>query len=227
MPGAQHWRSLLFVHWRIPLAELRPLVPTDLELDTYEGNAFVGLVLFTMPMVKPFVPFPGGFAFHETNVRTYVRRNGHPGVWFFSLEAASSLAVRAARFVFHLPYFRADMELIQRDHEISYHSERRWPPPTPATCRVRCRVGDAIGTAAAGTLEHFLVERYTLYSASPKGAILRGEVEHLPYSLRRAEVLELDENLLAAAGMVRRDEIISPVLFSDGVDVKVRGPYRD
>lgn len=227
MRGAQHWRSLLFVHWRVPVAEVRPLIPTGLELDTYEGDAFVGLVLFTMPMVKPFVPFPGAFAFHETNVRTYVRRNGRPGVWFFSLDAASSLAVRAARFVFHLPYFRADMELVQRGDEISYHSERRWPPPTPATCRVRCRIGENIGVAAAGTLEHFLVERYTLYSASPKGAILRGEVEHVPYPLRRAEVLELDESLLAAAGIRRPDEVVSPVLFSDGVDVEVRGPYRD
>jgi uncharacterized protein YqjF (DUF2071 family) len=119
------------------------------------------------------------------------------------------------------------MELIRRGDEISYHSERRWPPPAPATCRLRCRIGDDIGVAAAGTLEHFLVERYTLYSATPKGALLRGEVEHPPYRLRRAEVLELDENLLAAAGIRRPDEVVVPVLFSDGVDVTVRGPYRD
>jgi uncharacterized protein len=232
MKGAHAWRSLLFVHWEVPVAALRPLIPPSLAIDTHEGKAYVGLVPFTMPMVKPFVPFPTplAFSFHETNVRTYVRPaagGGAPGVWFFSLDAASSLAVRAARWLFHLPYFRADMQLEQDDGvHVHYRSQRRWPPPTPATCDVRCKPGIPLGPAAPGTLAHFLVERYFLYSLSPRGALYQAQVHHEPYPLRAAELVSLDETLVAAAGIRRPDQIDAPILYCDGVDVTVSGPSR-
>lgn len=200
------WHDLSFLHWRVPAASLRPLVPGALEVDTFDGDAFVGLVPFTMRGVRPWwaPPLPGTTAFHETNVRTYVHRDGRdPGVWFFSLDAASRLAVLAARTLWHLPYHHARMEL-QRDGElVHYRSERLRPPPLPGHCRVTCRPHGVARPAAPGSLEHFLAERYLLYTLGARGALLRGAVHHEPYPLQAAEVLACDENLLAAAGIAR------------------------
>jgi uncharacterized protein YqjF (DUF2071 family) len=110
----QNWRDLLFVHWPIPCESLRPLIPAPLELDLFEGTAYVGLIPFTMTGVRPIgLPAVAGLSsFHETNVRTYVHVGGRdPGVWFFNLEAANSIAVRLARRLFHLPYHYARMFL--------------------------------------------------------------------------------------------------------------------
>jgi uncharacterized protein len=236
--GAHAWRSLLFVHWEIPADELRPLIPPELTLDTFDGKAYVGLVPFTMPMVKPIAALPVSLAFHETNVRTYVRHGDRSGVWFLSLDAASTLAVWGARILFHLPYFRSDMTLDVDDDgdggggggggggEVSYRSERRRPKATPAACALRCRRGALLGPAAPGTLAHFFVERYSLYSRTPRGQLTRGDVHHRPYQLRAAEIVTLEESLLAAAGLRRPAEVSGPVLFCDGVDVEVTGPHR-
>lgn len=221
--GHHQWRALLFVHWEVPIATLRALVPAGLEIDTHEGRAYVGLVPFTMSGIRPtrFLPaMPGVSAFHETNVRTYVHRDGAPGVWFFSLDAASSLAVRAARRFFHLPYFRAEMAYEQRDAKVAYRSERLWPGPTPATLDLAYAIGDDAGPSEPGSLQHFLAERYFLFAAKKDGTILRGQVHHTPYPLKRATIARLDESLVAAAGVRERSEIAS-VLYSPGVDVEV------
>src|SRR5688572_14478242 len=108
--GTQNWRELLFVHWTFEPEIMRKLVPDVLELDLWEGRAYVGLVPFAMEDVRPaFSPRVLGMDFLETNLRTYVVHNGEPGVWFFSLEAASRLAVKAARMMWGLPYFHAEM----------------------------------------------------------------------------------------------------------------------
>ena len=150
----QKWRDLLFVHWPVSVDVLRPLVPAELELDLFDGTAYVGLVPFTMTGVRPVgLPAVAGLStFHETNVRTYVRlADRDPGVWFFSLEAANAIAVHLARRLFHLPYHFARMFL---EHEpatgspepatILYAGTRRWPGPLPASYAVRARpVGPA------------------------------------------------------------------------------------
>jgi uncharacterized protein YqjF (DUF2071 family) len=221
--GHHQWRSLLFVHWEVPVATLRALVPERLAIDTHEGKAYVGLVPFTMRGIRPtrmLPPIPGVSAFHETNVRTYVHLDGAPGVWFFSLDAASSLAVRAARRFFHLPYFRAEMELAEDGDAIAYRSKRLWPEPTPGTTDVACALGEDAGVSEPGSLQFFLAERYFLYAAKPDGRIVRGQVHHTPYPLRRAQVTRLEESLLNAAGIARPQEIAS-VLVSPGVDVEV------
>ena len=229
--GVQRWRTLLFVHWEVDAAVLRPLVPAGLTLDTFEGRAFVGLVPFTMEGIRlawaP--PVPGTRRFHETNIRTYVHAGGEdPGVWFFSLDAASSLAVRVARAFFHLPYFRARMELDVQSARISYRSARLWPAPVPATLDLDATIGEALPRAAPGTLEHFLAERYVLY-AEGNGRLHRGRVHHAPYPLHAARVDRMEQSLLDAAGLrglgagdtAARALLPCSVLYSPGVDVDI------
>src|SRR5262245_15329271 len=115
--GYQKWRHLLFLHWEADPEGLAGHLPSGLEVDTHEGKAYVGVVPFTMRDVVPrwAPPVPGVSHFHELNVRTYVLHDGVPGVIFFSLDAASTVAVAAARSVWRLPYHRASMKLDQRD----------------------------------------------------------------------------------------------------------------
>jgi uncharacterized protein YqjF (DUF2071 family) len=210
----QRWAELLFLHWAVPETMLRPLIPPGLEIDTFEGNAYIGLVPFTMTGVRPklFPPFPPLSNFHETNVRTYVHFRGRdPGVWFFSLDAANSLAVRIARAWYKLPYHFAKMQMtyvadLSRPIQwIDYATERLWPAPTPAHCQVRYAPLGPVAPAQVGTLEHFLAERYILYTCS-QGKLFSGQVHHAPYPLQTAQFARLEETLLAAAGIQRPDE---------------------
>lgn len=224
----QRWRHLSFLHWEVEAEALARLLPAGLTLDTWEGRAYVGLVPFTMRGVRPvwLPPFPPVSNFHETNVRTYVHHEGRePGVWFFSLEAASSVAVRLARAWYKLPYFRATMELKQEGEAWVYHSERRWPQPVPARCAVRCVPRGPAAASEPGTLQHFLVERYNLYTVA-EGGLYRGRVHHPPYAVQAAEVEAVDESLLAAAGIRRPAGLPSLAHFSAGVDVDVFGLER-
>jgi uncharacterized protein YqjF (DUF2071 family) len=225
----QKWRDLLFVHWPIPASVLRPLIPAQLELDLFDGTAYVGLVPFRMTGVRPVgLPAVAGLStFAETNVRTYVRLADHdPGVWFFSLEAANAVAVHLARRLFHLPYHFARMFLEHQPRTgppepatILYSGTRRWPGPLPASYMVRARPVGPIQPATMGTLEHFLVERYILFTAWDN-RLYKGYVHHRPYPLQSAEVFSLDETLLAAAGIERPD--VAPLAhFAAGVDVDV------
>ncbi len=218
----QTWSELLFLHWRFPPEQIRPLLPPGLELDTFEGEAYVGLVPFTMTGVRPVwsPPIAPLSNFHETNVRTYVHCKGRdPGVWFFSLDAANVAAVQIARTLWKLPYYFARMRLEKAQGEIEYVSERLWPAPVPAVSTIRCRPVGPVTPAAVGTLEHFLAERYILY-AYTRSRLYRGRVHHTPYPLQSAEVLTLDESLLAAAQLTRPD---TPPLahYASGVNVRV------
>ena len=202
----QRWAELLFLHWVVPIETLRSKIPPELSIDTFEGNAYVGLVPFTMSDVRPaWAPAFGPLSnFHETNVRTYVHYEGRdPGVWFFSLDAASTPAVLGARTVWSLPYHRASMSLTKRDDVVSYRADRRWPGPTPAHCNVDYRVEGAPNAATPGTLEFFLAERYILYAQMRDGSLRSGRVHHVPYPLQPASVLALDETILVAEGIAR------------------------
>lgn len=226
----QKWRSLLFLHWPFPPEQVRALLPPGLDLDLFGGDAYVGIVPFTMRGVRPvgLPPVPGLSAFHETNVRTYVHVKGRdPGVYFFSLEAASAIAVKLARSLFHLPYHHARMSLTtgpdaatQSGLILHYASERLGPDPLTATSQVTCRIASVNPSPAPpGTLDHFLIERYLLYT-SDRGKLCRGQVHHSPYLVQTAEIVTLAETLLAANGLSRPDR---PLLahFSSGLDVEI------
>lgn len=232
--GYQVWTHLLFVHWRVPAERLRPLIPAGLTLDTWDGDAWVGLVPFDMSGVRPwwFPAIPGVSHFLETNVRTYVHLDGRdPGVWFLSLEASNSLAVRVARWRWHLPYYRARMELERRGDAIDYRSRRLWPGPAGAGCEIRATIGPLLGhdeperalpagRAGPGTFEHFLVERYILYAQGARGDLYAGRVHHVPYPVREAHLTQFDQTLLPATGIVPPGPPCHTA-FSDGVSVEI------
>jgi uncharacterized protein YqjF (DUF2071 family) len=212
--GTQNWRKLLFLHWTLPVERVREHVPAGLELDLWKGEAFVGVIPFVMEDVRPrFIPKLLAMQFLETNVRTYVRRNGEPGVYFFSLEAASRLAVIAARASFGLPYHYARMSL----HDGTYQTVRE---RGGARLKVTYRVG---GAMQKGALEHFLVERYLLFVKRGE-KILRAQVQHVPYPLQSAAVLSVEDSLVAAAGLPAIEGAPRHVCFSPGVDVEVFVP---
>lgn len=216
--GTQRWRKLLFAHWPVPLELVRPLVPSALELDLFDGVLYVGVVPFVMEGVRPsWLPRVASFDFLETNVRTYVTHRGEPGVYFLSLEAESVLACLAARATFGLPYYWASMHRHEQGGVAWYETERHLGGPARSTFRYR--VGEDLGISVPGTLQHFLIERYYLF-VERQSAILRGQVHHVPYPVRAAEVLSFDEGLMERAGLPKPS---APPLahYSEGVDVEV------
>ena len=222
--GTQLWRELLFVHWSFPAEVLRPLVPPRMELDLWEGRALVGLVPFVMRDIRSsWMPKGAGLDFLETNLRTYVHVNDEPGVYFFSLEASSWLAVRVARLVWGLPYFHAEMETKREGDRVAYASKRK--DASAAGVTADFTIGEALGPSEPGTLEHFLLERYLLFSEKG-GDLYKGQVHHVPYPARRATVHALDQTLLTAAGLDTGGRAPDLVHFSEGVDVEVFGPWK-
>ena len=183
------WEELLFLHWPMAAAVLRPHLPAGLELETFDGSAWLGVVPFRMARTRLrwLPPVPTTHTFPEINLRTYVRAGGRSGVWFFSLDAASRLAVESARLGFGLPYFAARMAC-RRDGEcVHYHSERTdWRGPA-ASFRGDWRPVGSFAPAVRGTLLHFLVERYCMF-VSRRGRLMCGEVAHAPWQLAAAEV---------------------------------------
>ena len=199
----QSWHDLLFAHWPVDAAVLRPLVAPQLQIDTHEGQAWLAVVPFRMTGVRlrgtPAVPWLS--AFPELNVRTYVTYGEKPGVWFFSLDACNSLAVAIARAWFHLPYFRARMRCEGRAGWIDYQSERTHRGAPAGLLKGRYRPSGGVFSPRQGTLEHFLTERYCLYTADGQGRIIRGEIHHSPWPLQLADA-EFGGNTMAeAAGL--------------------------
>lgn len=227
----QNWDHLLFLHWEIPVEQLRPLVPPELDIDTFQGKAYITLLPFTLSGVRPTglpaVPFLSSF--HEVNLRTYVHLAGSdPGVWFFSLDASSAMAAAAARASYHLNYYAAQIAFTFLDEKrptIEFHSAREAAGATPATCRVQYSPqGEQAVEAVAGSIEHFLIERYVLY-AHREDRLYRARVHHAPYKIQPAEISGLEETVIWAAG-IRRSEAIPLRHYSRGVSVEIFGPER-
>jgi uncharacterized protein YqjF (DUF2071 family) len=192
------WYDLLFAHWPVDAAVLAPLIPKPLVLDTFAGQAWLGVVPFGMHMGVRYLPrFPRMASFLEINVRTYVTCGGKPGVWFFSLDAASRLAVRAARRSFYLPYFDAAMSISEQDGAFTYQSRRthRGAPSANWTATYR-PIGPAF-RATPGSIEDWLTNRYCLYSANPRGRVFRGEIHHDAWPLQTAEA-QIESNTMPA-----------------------------
>jgi uncharacterized protein len=201
----QEWHELLFAHWPLPAGVITPLLPPGLSLDIYNGQAWVGVVPFRMSgiRIRATVPLPWLSAFPELNLRTYVAIDGKPGVFFFSLDAANPVAVRLARRFFALPYYHALMRSIRRGDTILYTSSRRkTAAPTTAKLDWTYRPTASAGFTVPGSLEHWLTERYCLYSASRHGELFRGEIHHLPWRLQPAEVERKTTTVALAGGIV-------------------------
>ena len=196
----QVWHDLLFAHWPVALESLRPLVPPQLHLDMFDGKCWVGVVPFWMSGVRGrgTPAFPGLSRFPELNVRTYVTYRDKPGVYFFSLDAGSRMAVWGARALYHLPYFYADMKVENAGDAIEYDSSR---PVAQAEFRGRYGPIVPVERRQPGSLEHWLTERYSLYTVH-REKVYRGEIHHAPWALQDASA-EIHTNTMASAAGIR------------------------
>jgi uncharacterized protein YqjF (DUF2071 family) len=198
----QTWHDLLFAHWPVDPAALRPWIPPPLTVDCFGGRAWLGVVPFHMSGVTPrgVPPIPGLSAFAELNVRTYVTLGDRAGVLFFSLDAASRPAVEMARLTYHLPYYRARMAVRADGESIHYSSRRADRRGRPAELVARYGPDGPVVGARPGTLDHFLTERYCLY-APHAGRIHRAEIHHAPWPLQPG-VATIERNTMAEAAGV-------------------------
>jgi uncharacterized protein YqjF (DUF2071 family) len=221
--GKQTWRDLLFLHWEIATEDLRGLVPASLSIDTFDGRAYIGLVPFTMHDVR-MGPLPIA-DFLEANLRTYVHAGGVPGVWFFSLDAQSAFAVWGGRTFYKLPYFRARMECAARADSWEYRLRREGVGDAALDVQWSSMETEA-HSAQAGTLEHFLTERYALYGPARGQGAYRVRVHHRPWPLRRARVERLSTSLPVASGMIVGEPIELVLASAEGVSVETFAKER-
>ncbi len=197
----QTWDDLLFAHWRVAVEAIRPHVPPPLAIDTFDGDAWIGITPFRLNglRLRSTPPLPFLSSFLELNTRTYVTFDRKPGIWFFSLDASSALAVAAARRAYRLPYFRARMSAAARERSLAFESERRHARARLARFRARYRAIGERFNAQKGSLEYFLAERYCLYTVEG-GEVFRAEIHHRPWPLQEAEA-EIAENSMAPPGI--------------------------
>jgi uncharacterized protein YqjF (DUF2071 family) len=194
----QTWDDLLFAHYRVPSGSLRQLVPDGLDLEEHSGSAWLGVTPFAITGVRArgTLPLPVASSFLELNVRTYVAREGKPGIWFFSLDASSQLAVEAARLLYRLPYFHARISLQRWGKKIVFESAR---DEQEKVFGASYQPNGAPQPASPGSLEHFLTERYCLY-AEHRGQLCRAEIHHRPWPLQPAQA-DIEVNTMAPDGI--------------------------
>jgi uncharacterized protein YqjF (DUF2071 family) len=214
------WLDLLFAHWPFAPEALGGLVPPGLELDTFEGQAWIGIVPFTMTDVslRGLPAIPRLSTFPEINVRTYVRRAGSPGVLFLSLDGGSRPTTLGARQVFHLPYFDADSTSQRVGDAVTYRARRVDHRGSPASFEARYRPIGPVEGAAAGSLEAWLTDRSRLFSVDRSGRVWRTEIAHDPWPLQRA-VADIDVNTMATAVGIRLPGVGPHLRFASRLDV--------
>ena len=220
------WVDLAFMHWRVPLDMLRPLVPPELAIDTYDGTAWVGIIPFEMRDVAPIglPPIPTASDFPELNVRTYVSHGGKSGVWFFSLDAGSWLAVMGARGAANLPYFHARMNCTRPGpDDVAYESERTHPGARKGDFRAWYRPTGPVYTSQPSTFEYWCTERLCLFSSTREGGLQRLDIEHDRWPLQPA-VADVVLNTMAAASGISLPTEKPHVLFSKKLDVVAHWP---
>jgi uncharacterized protein len=218
------WVDLAFLHWNVPQSALRHRVPDSLQLDTFRDMAWVGITPFRMAGVRPIAlpPVPFASDFPELNVRTYVRHGDRAGVYFFSLDAASSLAVRAARLATGLPYYHARMGCSRAGEAVRYRSSRRKRGELAAEFVSSYRPTGPVFRAAEGSLEHFLTERYSLFVTRGE-KLLRLDIEHQPWPLQPASA-EIQRNTMDEANGIALPAVAPHVLYSARLDVVAHLP---
>ena len=210
----QSWQQLVFLHWEIPADCIRPLIPPGLELDTFDGAAWIGLVPFDMKGVtlRGFPSLAAVSNFPEINVRTYVTVEGKPGVWFFSLDVPDRLAVWIARRFFHLPYHRGAVSIRREREGVHYEAQQ---PNRRFSARYRS-IGEPVSELSA--FGRWATERYCLYSCDPKGRVFRGEIHHRQWPLEWATI-DLQENTYLEPYPVGPQH--PEILYSESIDVVI------
>jgi uncharacterized protein len=222
----QTWRNLLFAHWPLEPAEVAPFVPEPLELETYDDQAWIGLTPFILTGFRLALtpPLPHFSTFPEVNVRTYVTYGGKPGIYFFSLDAASRVAVEGGRRLYRLPYFLAEIEAQTTAGRVAYRSRRVDECGGEARLRIRYGARGAGRSSRPGSLAHFLTERYCLYTVDEDRHPVRAEIHHPPWHLCEATA-EISDNSMAPPGLTLPGS--EPLLhYSDVQDVLVWRPQR-
>ena len=223
----QTWENLVYLHWAYEPEQVQSLLPEGLLVDTFAGNAYVGLIPFQMRGIGvphlPAVPYLGTFP--EVNVRTYVIRNGIPGVWFFSLDINRMLPTFVARTTYSLPYcfgkVSHGIQQVDNTSIVETLVQRRWPQGLKASTELHVEVGDKIDVPS--DFEHFLSARWGLYSQTLRKKIRYAPVSHEPWPLHRATALHVDDSLVQAAGLPAPTGEVH-ALFSPGVGVRVGLP---
>jgi hypothetical protein len=223
----QGWRNLLFYSWPVPAPALTRLLPPGLPVDIFAGTGWVSLVPFLMHglHLRYLPPIPGTGTFPEVNLRTYVRVRGEPGVFFFSIDAASCLGAFVAHAAFHLPFHRAGIRLEDNAGGFRMHSAR---PGTNGKAEARLIVSwtpkGVPRRPASGTLESFLLERYASFSPAPAGKLYRGPMLHSDWQVQDAEAEVAVDDLITLAGLAPPSRAVSH--YSPGVDTRVCPPQR-
>ena len=226
----QGWYDLAYIHFRYSVDEVARILPDGLEVDVCDGSAWVGLIPFSMRGIGvpglPGVPYLGSFA--EINVRTYVRRNGVPGVWFCSLDINRLLPTIVARTTYTLPYCFGRASNKREGDELHTMVERRWPRgDRAANTNIRLKIGEQI--VAPSPLEIFLSARWGLYTTTRGGSLRYAPISHETWRLQRAEIISLNDSLIEAAGFATPTVAANGephVMFSSGLPVRVGLPKR-
>ena len=218
----QHWTDLVFIHWRYSPQVVQNLLPAGVEVETFDGDAWVGLIPFHMnnlgfPKLAP-LPFVGSFP--EVNVRTYVRCGEYSGVWFFSLDINKLLPTLTARVAYKIPYCYGKVSHVRSGEYLTTSVFRRWP-----NSGYRSNLIIKSGEATDGDLERFLTARWGLITSSPMKKNIWAPVEHPEWVLRKAEIIHLDDELISAAGLPK-PKTIPHVMYSEGVPVRIGLPSR-
>ena len=220
----QRWHGLAFLHWSFAPDAVRAIVPAALELDLFDGRAWVGITPFTVTRMRPSLlpPLPVVSSADEVNLRVYVHRDGVPGIWFPSLEITNRLALAGARIAYRLPYFHARMSVVRDGDTVSFRSERSGTPH--AVLDAQWRLGQPRPPAAPGSLEFFLIERYVLYARAGT-TLMRARIHHRPWPLREVEVLRIASTLPEAAGLPAPSTPVLAHAQGEPFDVEVWPPH--
>ncbi len=218
----QRWEDLLFLHWPVEPEALRPLIPDALEVDTFDGKAWLGITPFHLEDVRPSMlpAFPGLSSFDELNVRTYVLHKNQPGIWFFSLDASKLISAVAARIFFMLPYYKASVDFGRQPIRFDFEANRAGPPP--ARFRVSWKTGARLRDPDRDSLAFFLVERYCCYPVEGRG-VYQTRIYHHPWILDDAQVEHLSSTMLSVLGI--SEPTSEPLVhFSKSLEVEVWPP---
>lgn len=210
------WKKAFFAHWDWDPSDVEARLPKGLQLDTFNGRAYLGVVPFLMEDIRLAVmPSGTGLAFPELNLRTYVTLNGEKGVYFFNLDASSALGVYLARKLFAIPYYQADFSVSTAQESIQFAHKRK----NTSTRFDAVYKGDKqIFYAEKGSLEHWLTERYIFYTSRGRNGLFEGRIAHKPWPLQRGSWKAV-QNDLFRANRFAEPSSVPHLLYSGGIDV--------